>query len=406
MASVFDVVEQGPPIEVFALTKAFNEDSYGKKVNLGVGAYRTDEGKPWVLPVVRRTESQIACNEALNHEYITVTGNEVFTKAAVELLLGEDSPAIKEKRAFGCQTLSGTGALRLGAEFLARILHRTTFYVSTPTWENHNKVFTYAGFTHAKTYRYWDPNIRGINFEGMIADLEAAPEGSVIILHACAHNPTGCDPTQEQWKKIADVCEAKKLFPFFDSAYQGFASGDPIKDAFAVRYFVSRGFEMLCSQSFAKNFGLYSERIGNLTIVLNGTAKLPAVVSQVSLLIRGMYSNPPAYGSRIVGTILSDPALRAEWMTCIKAMSSRIIQMRKMLYDHLVALKTPGTWKHIIEQIGMFSYTGLNEEQSKRLVEEFHIYLLKSGRISMCGLNEKNVEYVAKAINTVLTAPK
>uniref|UniRef100_A0A1B0DRF7 aspartate transaminase n=1 Tax=Phlebotomus papatasi TaxID=29031 RepID=A0A1B0DRF7_PHLPP len=240
----------------------------------------------------------------------------------------------------------------------------------------------------------------------MIADLEAAPEGSVIILHACAHNPTGCDPTQEQWKKIADVCEAKKLFPFFDSAYQGFASGDPIRDAFAVRYFVSRGFEMLCAQSFAKNFGLYSERIGNLTIVFNNPAKMPAVVSQVSLLIRGMFSNPPAYGSRIVGTILTDPKLREEWMTCIKAMSARIRQMRKMLYDNLVALKTPGIWKHIIEQIGMFSYTGLNEAQSKRLVEEFHIYLLKSGRISMCGLNEKNVEYVAKAIHTVITAPK
>ncbi|XP_055687501.1 aspartate aminotransferase, cytoplasmic [Lutzomyia longipalpis] len=405
-ASVFDCIQMGPPIEVFALTKAYNEDSYDKKVNLGVGAYRTDEGKPWVLPVVRRTEMQVAANEALNHEYLPVLGNEQFTKAAVELLLGEDSPAIKEKRAFGCQTLSGTGALRVGAELLARLMGRTTYYVSSPTWENHHKVFTYSGFTQSKTYRYWDPVLRGINFEGMMADLEAAPEGSVIVLHACAHNPTGCDPTQEQWKQIADVCESRKLFPFFDSAYQGFASGDPIKDAFAVRYFVSRGFELICSQSFAKNFGLYSERVGNLTFVLNSTAKMPPVMSQVSLLIRGMYSNPPAYGSRVVGTILTDPNLRAEWMSCIKTMSSRIIQVRKLLYDNLVALKTPGSWKHIIEQIGMFSYTGLNEEQSVRLVEEFHIYMLKSGRISMCGLNEKNVEYVAKSIHTVVTEKK
>uniref|UniRef100_A0A1B0CM65 aspartate transaminase n=1 Tax=Lutzomyia longipalpis TaxID=7200 RepID=A0A1B0CM65_LUTLO len=280
----------------------------------------------------------------------------------------------------------------------------------TTSPHRHGKIITRSlpipVLRNPKTYRYWDPVLRGINFEGMMADLEAAPEGSVIVLHACAHNPTGCDPTQEQWKQIADVCESRKLFPFFDSAYQGFASGDPIKDAFAVRYFVSRGFELICSQSFAKNFGLYSERVGNLTFVLNSTAKMPPVMSQVSLLIRGMYSNPPAYGSRVVGTILTDPNLRAEWMSCIKTMSSRIIQVRKLLYDNLVALKTPGSWKHIIEQIGMFSYTGLNEEQSVRLVEEFHIYMLKSGRISMCGLNEKNVEYVAKSIHTVVTEKK
>ncbi|XP_058839968.1 aspartate aminotransferase, cytoplasmic-like [Topomyia yanbarensis] len=397
--SIFAGVEVGPPIEVFALNQACLKDTNPDKVNLGVGAYRTNEGKPWILPVVKKAEAAIIADGSLNHEYLPVLGMENVTNGASTLLLGDDSEAIKSKRAFGVQTLSGTGALRLGAEFLARILHRTTFYYSSPTWENHHKVFLYAGFTTPKTYRYWDQERRGINFEGMIADLEAAPEGAVIILHACAHNPTGIDPTREQWKQIADVCEQKKLFPFFDSAYQGFASGDPNKDAFAVRYFVERGFELFCAQSFAKNFGLYNERIGNLTVVQRDTATSSAVASQITLLVRGMYSNPPAFGSRIVSRVLNDPTLRAEWMECIKTMSSRIITMRQALYDELVALQTPGTWEHITQQIGMFSYTGLNEKQVEILIKEYSIYLLKTGRISMCGLNENNVKYVAKAIN-------
>lgn len=404
MTSVFDDVQElEHPIEVYDLIKAHREDISDKKVDLSIGIYRSNEGDAWMLPVVARIESQIARNEEYDHEYLPVTGDETFTKAAVEHLLGADSPAIAENRAFGCQALSGTGALRLGTELLARVLHMKTYCVSIPTWDNHDDVFTYGGFTKALRYRYWDPIARGIDIDGMLADLNAAPEGSVINFHACAHNPTGCDPTHAQWKMIADVCEAKRHFPFFDSAYQGFASGDPSVDAFSVRYFVSRGFEIMCAQSFVKNFGLYSERIGNLVIVLKNRDKLPAVVSQLEQLIRGMYCNPPAYGSRVVGIILSDSDLRKEWMMCMKLMSARIIHMRKMLYDHLVALKTPGTWNHITDQIGMFSYTGISEVQSKRLAEEFHIYLPKSGRISISGLNERNVEYVARAIHYVIT---
>ena len=216
-------------------------------------------------------------------------------------------------QAFGVQTLSGTGALRIGAEFLRRQLNRKVFYYSEPTWENHRKVFMDAGFDKPNTYLYWDQNKRVLNIEGMLNDLEQAPEGAVIILHACAHNPTGCDPTHEQWIQIADLMERKKLFPFFDSAYQGFASGDPDNDAWAVRYFVKRGFELFCAQSFAKNFGLYCERVGNLTVVSNTSAVKDAVKSQFTLLIRGMYSNPPAFGSRIVSTILNDSVLRKEW---------------------------------------------------------------------------------------------
>ncbi|XP_065360093.1 aspartate aminotransferase, cytoplasmic [Calliphora vicina] len=401
--SIYDCVEKGPAIEVFALNRAFQEDTHAKKANLGVGAYRTSEGKPWVLPVVRKTEIQIASDEAINHEYLPVLGTEAFTKAASTLLLGEDSPALKDNRAFGVQTLSGTGALRIGAEFLRRQMNRRVFYYSDPTWENHHKVFMDAGFEQPNTYHYWDQSKRVLDIEGLLNDLEKAPEGAVIILHACAHNPTGCDPTHEQWVQIADLMERKKLFPFFDSAYQGFASGDPDYDAWAVRYFVKRGFELFCAQSFAKNFGLYCERVGNLTVVSNTAAVKEALQSQFTLLVRGMYSNPPAYGSRIVSTVLNSPSLRKEWMDCIKTMSSRIIKMRNALRQRLEELKTPGTWEHITQQIGMFSYTGLNEKQVRCLIDEYHIYLLKTGRINMCGLNENNVNYVAEAINAAVT---
>ncbi|KAM7356019.1 glutamate oxaloacetate transaminase 1 isoform 1-T2 [Cochliomyia hominivorax] len=401
--SIYDCVEQGPAIEVFALNHAYQDDTHPKKANLGVGAYRTSEGKPWVLPVVRKTEIQIASDETINHEYLPVLGPEKFTKAATTLLLGEDSPALKENRAFGIQSLSGTGALRIGAEFLRHQLNRKVFYFSNPTWENHRKVFMDSGFEEPNTYHYWDQSKRVLDIEGLLADLEKAPEGAVIILHACAHNPTGCDPTHEEWIRIADLMERKKLFPFFDSAYQGFASGDPAHDAWAVRYFVKRGFELFCAQSFAKNFGLYCERVGNLTVVSKTSTVTEAVKSQFTLLVRGMYSNPPAYGSRIVSTVLNNAELRKEWMDCIKIMSSRIIKMREMLRKHLEELQTPGNWEHITRQIGMFSYTGLNEKQVRILIDEYHIYLLKSGRINMCGLNENNVKYVAESIHAAVT---
>ncbi|XP_037026829.1 aspartate aminotransferase, cytoplasmic [Bradysia coprophila] len=402
-SSVFANLEEGAKIEVFALTATYNSDPFKDKVNLSVGAYRTADGKPWVLPVVRATETKVATDSTLNHEYIPVTGLEAFTKASTLLLLGEESKAIKENRAVGVQSLSGTGALKIGAEFLARKLGRSVVYFSDPTWENHFKVFAGAGFTTIKEYRYWDPVSRAINFAGLLEDLNNAPENAVIVLHACAHNPTGCDPTEEQWKQIADLMEKKKLFPFFDSAYQGFASGDPIRDAFAVRYFESRGFELLCAQSYAKNFGLYSERIGNLVVVQKDSSTSAAVLSQLTLIVRATYSTPPAYGARVVSTILSNPDLREEWMNCIRMMSSRIQQMRQALFGELTKLKTPGTWNHIVDQIGMFSYTGLNEQQVKLLINEYHIYLLSTGRINMCGLNENNVVYVAQAIHKAVT---
>jgi len=242
-----------------------------------------------------------------------------------------------------------------------------------------------------------------LDLEGMLADLKAAPENAVVILHACAHNPTGLDPTEEQWKEIAKVVKEKNLYPLFDSAYQGFASGDLDKDAWAVRYFIEQGFELLCCQSFAKNFGLYNERVGNITLVSNTTENLSKVLSQITLLIRGNYSNPPSHGARIVATALSDPNLFDEWKGCIKTMADRIRLMRAGLRDLLVANNAPGNWDHIVSQIGMFSYTGLTPRQVDYVRVQYHIYMLQSGRVNMCGLTTKNLEYVAKAITDAVT---
>ncbi|XP_076241919.1 glutamate oxaloacetate transaminase 1 [Calliopsis andreniformis] len=403
----FSGIKLGPPIEVFALQKAFVEDTYEKKVNLSIGAYRTNEGKPWVLPVVRKVEKSLAADELQNHEYLPVLGLDAFSQAATTMLLGTDSPVIAQNRAFGIQTLSGTGALRVAAEFLCRILHYDTFYYSRPTWENHKLVFINGGFKKACEYIYWNPTTRNVDIEGMLKDLGDAPENAVIILHACAHNPTGCDPTPEQWNKIADVIQEKRLFPLFDSAYQGFASGDLDKDAFAVRLFAERGIEFMCTQSFAKNFGLYNERVGNLVVVMSDAKEIAQTKSQLTLIVRGMYSNPPNHGARIVATVLRNPDLFKEWKGHICTMSNRIKEMRKSLHERLIRLGTPGSWEHITQQIGMFSYTGLTERQVEHLINHYHIYMLRSGRINMCGLNEFNLDYVANAIyETVVLFPE
>jgi aspartate aminotransferase len=404
--SVFSGVEAAPPIEVFQLGRDFQADPSPLKVILGVGAYRTDEGKPWILPVVKKAETILAKQvdqEEINHEYLPVLGLEGFTKAATSMLLGESSPALLENRSFGVQTLSGTGALRVGAEFLKNHMNRDTVYYSDPTWGNHGLIFKNAGFKNFNKYRYWDQDSKGFNFSGMMEDLQNAPEGSVIILHACAHNPTGVDASREQWMKIAEVIKEKKLFPFFDSAYQGFASGCLETDAWTVRYFVEQGFELFCSQSFSKNFGLYNERAGNLTVVCQDPEPIDRMKSQLTLLVRAMYSNPPAHGARVVNLVLQDEDLYAEWKGCIKTMAERIISMRQGLRQRLEKLGTPGDWSHITHQIGMFSYTGLTPDMCDFLKKEKHLYLLKSGRMSMCGVNSGNIDYVAQAMHEAVT---
>ncbi|CEP17012.1 hypothetical protein [Parasitella parasitica] len=400
--SVFQDVPQAPPDAIFNLTKQYKEDTYDKKINVGVGAFRTDDLKPYVLPVVKKAEAILFNDANLDHEYQPIAGEESYTRAAVKLILGEDSPAIVEKRYAGVQTISGTGANHTGALFLSLFYKKSKkCFISNPTWANHRNIFSLVGFD-VEEYPYWNPETRGLDYVGLLQSMREAPEGSIYVLHACAHNPTGVDPTQDEWKGIAEVMREKNHFPFFDCAYQGFASGDLNKDAWAVRYFVEQGFELFVCQSFAKNFGLYGERAGNLTIVTKSETNAQGVLSQFEKLQRSEISNPPAFGSRIVKTVLNNQELYNEWTKNLQYMSGRIIEMRKALRDKLTELNTPGTWNHITDQIGMFSFTGLKKSQVQVLKEKYHIYMTENGRISMAGVSTKNVDYLAEAIDYVV----
>ncbi|OTA63209.1 PLP-dependent transferase [Hypoxylon sp. EC38] len=406
-----EVVPQAPEDPLFGLMRAYRADPDPNKVDLGIGAYRDDNAKPWVLPVVKKADEILRNDPELNHEYAPIAGIASFTSKAAELILGgADSPAIKEKRVTSMQTISGTGAVHLGALFLSRFYTgNKQVYLSDPTWANHNQIFTNVGIPIAK-YPYFSKETRGLDFEGMKSTLLGAPERSIVLLHACAHNPTGVDPTLEQWKEIAEILRQKKHFPFFDCAYQGFASGDLMRDNAAVRYFVEQGFELVVAQSFAKNFGLYGERAGCFHVVTapapDAEATITRIASQLAILQRSEISNPPLYGARIASIVLNDPQLFAEWEENLRTMSGRIISMRKALRAKLEELGTPGTWNHITDQIGMFSFTGLTEEQVMKIRSEFHIYMTKNGRISMAGLNTRNVEYVAKAIDKIVREVK
>ncbi|KAI9314796.1 aspartate aminotransferase [Dichotomocladium elegans] len=401
-ASVFQNVPQAPPDAIFSLTAGFKADTHPQKINVGVGAFRTDELKPYVLPVVKKADAILFNDATLDHEYLPIAGTPSYTKAASKLILGDNSPAIAEDRVCAVQTISGTGANHTGGAFLSQYYTKSRkVYISKPTWANHRAIFGLVGF-EVEEYPYWNPTTRGLDYDALLQCLREAPNGSIFVIHACAHNPTGVDPTVEQWKAIAAIMKAKDHFPFFDCAYQGFASGDLDRDAWAVRYFVEQGFELLVAQSFAKNFGLYGERAGNLTVVSKTAADSKRVLSQLEKLQRAEISNPPAYGSRIVDIVLNDPALYAEWKENLKYMSSRIIDMRKALRERLEALGTPGTWNHITDQIGMFSFTGLKASQVKVLKEKYHIYMTDNGRISMAGLSTTNVDYFAKAVDDVV----
>ncbi|PKY02881.1 aspartate transaminase [Aspergillus campestris IBT 28561] len=364
-ASVFSaaVVPSAPEDPLFGLAQAFRQDPSDKKVDLVIGAYRDDHSKPWVLPVVKKADNLVRNDPTLNHEYLPIKGLADYDSAAQKLMIGADSPAIRENRVCTFQTISGTGAL----------------YLSNPTWANHHQIFTNVGLTLAN-YPYFDPKTKGLDFTGMLGALDTAPAGSIILLHACAHNPTGVDLTQDQWKQVAAVMRSRRLFPFFDCAYQGFASGDVVRDAWAVRYFIDQGFELCVAQSFAKNFGLYGQRTGAFHFVSAPGADAPAatshVASQLAILQRSEISNPPAYGARIVSRVLNDPALFAEWEGDLRTMSGRIADMRRGLRQRLEAKGTPGSWTHITDQIGMFSFTGLTEPQVKLLREKWHVYMV------------------------------
>jgi len=398
----WEKVPLAPPDSIFKLTAAYKADPYPQKINLGVGAYRDDDSKPWVLPVIRKATEALLNDPSVDHEYLPITGLPEFTSAAARLILGNDSISLRENRAVSVQTISGTGANHLGALFLSRFYEfngEKRVYLSDPTWVNHFAIFKNVGINPV-TYPYYDPKTIGLDIDGFMESLKSAPNRSVFLLHPCAHNPTGVDPTREQWGSIADVILEKGHFVFLDCAYQGFASGDLDNDAWSVREFVRRNVPLLVCQSFAKNAGLYGERIGALHVVASTTEIADRVRSQLSVLERSEISNPPAHGARLVSLILNDPDLFEEWKRDIKTMAGRIIEMRKELFRLLTEeLRTPGNWDHIVRQIGMFSFTGINQDQSKALTEKAHVYLTLNGRISMAGLNSKNIRYFAVSLD-------
>ena len=362
-----------------------------------MGAYRDDKGKPYVLPSVLKAEQKIM-QASLDKEYAGITGIPQFTKFAAALAYGADSAVIKDGRLAVAQSISGTGALRVGGQFLSRWYGESkTIYLPTPSWGNHTPIFKDSGL-EVKSYRYYDKKNISLDIEAMLDDIKAMPEKSIVLLHACAHNPTGVDPTKEQWHRISDAVKARGHFVFFDMAYQGFASGDTVKDAYALRYFVDQGHSLCLSQSFAKNMGLYGERIGAFSILCSDGEEQKRVESQLKIVIRPMISNPPIHGARIVSEVLGSPELNEQWLAEVKGMADRIIAMRQQLVDGLKAAGSTRDWSSIVKQIGMFSFTGLTAPQVEYLAKNYAIYMTKDGRISMAGLNSSNIEYFAKGV--------
>lgn len=401
--SVWAGVPQAPPDGILGVTEAYKADADARKLNLGVGAYRTEQGGPLLLQAVAEAEARLVTDAGRNKEYLPIGGSPEFCTASRTLAFGPDCPAAAAGRIATVQSLSGTGALRVGAEFLARHHAVRTVLLPDPTWGNHVAIFTAAGH-ELRRYRYFDPATKGLDYEGMLADLRAAPAGAVVVLHACAHNPTGVDPTPEQWAGILRVVRERALLPFFDSAYQGFATGDLDADAAALRLFTHAGVELLLAQSYAKNMGLYGERIGALSVVSKCPDAAKRVRSQLCAVIRPMYSSPPLHGAAIVVTVLGDPGLFGLWRRELLAMAERIKAMRAALFSQLQQVGCPGSWGHIQQQVGMFCYTGLSRAQCDNMTAKWRVYMTPDGRISMAGLSAARANYLARAIKDSVTS--
>jgi aspartate aminotransferase len=395
-ASKFSDVEMAPPDPILGVSDGFKACTNENKLNLGVGAYRTEELQPYVLEVVKKAEQRMM-DKAENKEYLGMDGLPAFKKATLDLLLGADHPAIKDGRAVTVQSLSGTGSLRLAAAFIAKWMPGKTVYLSKPTWGNHKNIFGDAG-VEWKEYTYYNPETVGLDFEGMVADIKAAPNGSIILMHGCAHNPTGIDPTKEQWAQIADLLKEKDHIPFFDVAYQGFASGSLDEDAFAPRFFVDQGLETFVCQSYSKNLGLYAERIGALNLIAADADAAAKSASQIKRLARAIYSNPPVHGARIVAEVVGDEQMFDEWRAEMEMMSGRIKGVRQSLHDELTALMPEKDWSFVLQQIGMFSFTGLSPKQVENMTNKWYVFMTKDGRISLAGLSLAKCKYLAEAI--------
>lgn len=398
-SSIFAAVELAPRDPILGLTEAFNADTRSTKVNLGVGVYYDDNGKIPLLQAVKAAE-KARLDTQPPRGYQPIEGLVAYNQAVQNLLFGADSSLIKDGRVVTVEAIGGTGALKVGADFLKRLNAGATVYISDPSWENHRALFESAGFP-VETYPYYDAATRGVDFDGMKAKLNSLPAGSVILLHACCHNPTGADLSDAQWLEVVAACKAKGLVPFLDMAYQGFADGIDA-DAVAVRAFSASGLQFFVSSSFSKSFSLYGERVGALSIVTASKEESGRVMSQVKRVVRTNYSNPPIHGGAVVAAVLSNPELRQQWEDELAGMRDRIRAMRISLVEKLKAKGVTQDFSFVAKQRGMFSYTGLTAAQVEVLKNDFGIYAVSTGRICLAALNSKNIDAVVDAIAAVV----
>ncbi|MBJ7516231.1 MAG: aspartate/tyrosine/aromatic aminotransferase [Stenotrophomonas sp.] len=399
--SFFANVELVPGDPILGLTEAYNADSRPTKVNLGVGIYYDESGRIPLLRAVKQIEQQLA-TEAKPRGYLPIDGLPAYTQATRELVFGKDSPLLAAGRVATTQTVGGSGALRVGAELLNKLLPHATIAISDPSWENHRAVFGAAGFDVVE-YSYFDAQTHGVDFPAMLADLQKLQPGTVVLLHACCHNPTGADLTVDQWKQVAEVLKEQQLFPFIDMAYQGFDKGIE-QDGAAVRIIAEAGIDsFVVANSYSKSFSLYGERVGALSIVAPNATEAKAVQSQIKRIIRTIYSSPSNHGAALVAGVLNSPELRALWEAELTEMRERIHALRHGLVDRLAALGAP-EFAFINDQAGMFSYSGLSRVQVEKLRDDYGIYAVGTGRICVAALSQNNLDYVAQAVANVAKA--
>jgi len=396
--SLFDTVEMAPRDPILGLNEQFNADPNPAKVNLGVGVYFDESGKLPLLKCVAEVERQM--QEAHKARgYLPIDGIAAYDKAVQGLVFGADSAVVKAGRVATVQAIGGTGGLKIGADFLKKLNPDAALLISDPSWENHRALFTNAGFP-VSTYPYYDAARRGVDFDGMLAALNAAAAGTIVVLHACCHNPTGYDITPAQWSLVVEAVKARQLVAFLDMAYQGFGQGIA-EDGAVIQQFLAAGIDFFVSTSFSKSFSLYGERVGALSVVCESAEEAARVLSQLKIVIRTNYSNPPTHGAQVVATVLTTPALRAQWEEELAGMRVRIKKMRTALVEKLQAAGLKQDMSFITQQQGMFSYSGLGKEQMQRLRSEFGIYGVDSGRICVAALNEQNIDAVVSAIAKV-----
>ena len=397
--NLFEQVTTAPADPILGLSEAFRKDPHPEKINLSVGVYQDASGRSPVLECVRQAALRLAQSNP-GKGYLPIHGAPRFLENTRDLVFGSASEMSRSGRIASVHTPGGTGALRIVGDFLRHVLHRRTIWVSNPTWANHKGIFNAAGLD-VQNYPYYDPATHGLNRDGLLSVLETIPENDSVLFHACCHNPTGLDPTAEDWESIAKVCKARQLLPVVDFAYQGFASGW-VDDAVAIRAFAQYGLEFFVCSSFSKNFGLYQDRVGALHAVAKNPDEAERVLSQLKVIVRTNYSNPPAHGSHLVNTVLDTPELYALWEEELKAMRARILEMRHRFVDALEKAGASADFSFIRSQKGMFSFSGLSREAVHRLRANNGIYIVDSGRINVAGINDTNLGTLCRAIAAAL----